>query len=230
MGLLDILRRKKVGQHEPEVSATIVSESTSPRRDSIETRGSIVEARRLSSQDRRDSARVKELSRPSESQASQLHIREREQFALGVGYGAFQSTLSEVRDRIVEVQKVLDQDIAKERSIEEVSRRLETLSRVYEDHKSAVPPELAEETRYRIEQAGLSTKLMEVYAIVRNRGVVTPAELAAHLNLRPNTCSQYLNELTGRGFIWKVAYGKFAAGADQPEKLGIASNSTRDAT
>jgi ribosomal protein S25 len=163
-----------------------------------------------------------------DSNQVRLQLRDREQFALGVGYGAFQSTLNEIRDKVVEIQKVLDQDVAKERSIEEVSKKLESLSRVYEEHKGAVPAELADEARRRIEEARLSAKLMEVYTIVQNSQTITPAELATKMNLRPNTCSQYLNELAARGLIRKITYGQFGVPVDMSRKSQIAPDQAKD--
>jgi ribosomal protein S25 len=146
-----------------------------------------------------------------------------------VGYGAFQSTLNEIRDKVVEIQKVLEHDVAKERSVEEVSKKIETVSKLYEQHKSLVPAELAQETRRRIVEAGLSARLMETYAVVKDCGVITPAELATRLDLRSNTCSQYLNELASRGFIKKLAYGKFCVHDRQPEPTQNASDWSQDA-
>jgi ribosomal protein S25 len=214
MGLFEVLRRRRKGMSGPHVSKAVGPESTIPRGESIEAREGLVETPRDSTQSRRDSTRLAEVSNPSESKQVRLQLRNREQFALGVGYGAFQSTLNDIRDKIVEIQKVLDQDVAKERSIEEVSKKLEALSRAYEEHKSAVPSELADETRRRIEEARLSAKLMEVYTIVQNSHMITPAELATRMNLRSNTCSQYLNELVARGLIRKITYGRFGVCVD----------------
>jgi ribosomal protein S25 len=228
MGLFDFWRRREAKHPKLEVSTTSEPGSTSPRRDFIESRESIVETLKPSSQNRRESTGVEEISKSIEVEQTPLRLRQREQFALGVGYGAFHSTLNEIRDRVAEIQKVLDQDVAKERSIEEVSKKLETLSRVYDEHKNAVPCELAAETRRRIEEARLSTKLMEVYAAVQSSRMITPAELATKMNLRPNTCSQYLNELAARGLIQKIGYGQFGVSADTSATSQNASDQAKE--
>jgi ribosomal protein S25 len=171
---------------------------------------------------------VEEVSKTTEDEKAPPRLREREQFALGVGYGAFQSTLHEIRDRVAEIQKVLEHDVAKEQSIEEVSKKLESLSRAYDQHNSAVPSELGDEARRRIEEARLSAKLMEAYTIVQNTRTITPAELATKMNLRPNTCSQYLNELVARGLIRKITYGQFGVSVDTSTNSQNASNQAKD--
>lgn len=138
-----------------------------------------------------------------------LHLDERERFALGVGYGSFQSTLNEIRDRVARIQEALDRDTAKQSSLDELSKKLDTLARLRDVSVHGAPLELAQEAKQRLEAAELSTRLLQVLQVVKQRQMTTPADLATELRLKPNTCSQYLNELADRGYIKKVAYGVY---------------------
>ena len=100
-----------------ELSRTIEPESTSSRKDSIESREVSNESRRdstrvepVSTNYRRDSIESSSRRRPpasASSSAALLQLDERERFALGVGYGSFQSTLNEIRDRVARIQEAL---------------------------------------------------------------------------------------------------------------------------
>jgi len=61
----------------------------------------------------------------------------------------------------------------------------------------------------------LSPRLLQVYHIVERRKVITPNELSKLMNLRPNTCSEYLKELVFRGHLQRIAHGTYAV-ADYP--------------
>ena len=121
----------------------------------------------------------------------------------------FQSTLNEIRDRVARIQDALDRDIAKESSLDELSNKLDTLARLRDESASGAPPELAQEAKQRLEAAELSTRLLQVLQVVKQQQMTRPTDLATELGLKPNTCCQYLNELTDRGYIKKVAYGVY---------------------
>jgi ribosomal protein S25 len=166
---------------------------------------------------RRDSTRVEEVSIESralvDSSGGIRVLKDRDGFLLGLGYGSFQSTLNDVWHRVAAIQETLEKDIAKEVTVEEVAERLDTLARVWERSAREAPPELAREAKDRLEAATLSTRLLQVFAIVKEKQVITPNGLAAQLNLKANTCSQYLNHLADRGHISRMAYGKYGAKA-----------------
>lgn len=176
---------------------------------------------------RRDSTRVEELSIESresvDSSGRTRVLKDRNGFLLGLGYGSFQSTLNDVWHRVAALQETLEKDIAKEATIEELSKKLDILSSVWERAAREAPPELAREAKDRLEAAELSTRLLQVFSIVKKERVITPNDLAAVLNLKPNTCSQYLNDLADRGYISRVAYGRYAvkeeSRLDLPVKL-----------
>ncbi len=212
----------------PELSSSVEPESTSPRRESIESP-------EVANESRRESTRVEEVSkdyrresidaatelprrRPPTAASAQLQLDQRKEFALGVGYGAFQSTLSDVRDRIVRIQEVLERDVAREATLEELSNRLDTLSRVHREMADSAPPAMYREACQTLEAAELSTRLLQVLQVVRNRPVTTPADLASELGLKPNTCSQYLNTLVARGHVRKLAYGRYAPNVTESDR------------
>jgi len=94
--------------------------------------------------------------------------------------------------------------VARQESVERLSRDIDRLARAVSELRE---PGRRTGARKRL----LSNRLREAYRIARDARLITPGQLAATMGLRPNTCSEYLNELVARGYLRKVAHGTYAA-------------------
>ncbi len=93
----------------------------------------------------------------------------------------------------------------REQALEQALRRVETLL--------AGAPQLAPapaEAPVSKRKLLLSPRLLQVYNVVKKHRVMTPGQLSRLMNLRPNTCSEYLKELVFRGHLQQVAHGMYA--------------------
>ena len=123
--------------------------------------------------------------------------------------------VNEINVRVKNVEVTLHRTVAKQVSMEQFRAGSHSLSIVDREAEKAKASGMSHVNGGLRDPHTLSTKRLHVFRMVKNRREITPALLAAELNLKPNTCSQYLNELAGQGYIRKFAYGRF--GFDSPD-------------
>lgn len=126
--------------------------------------------------------------------------------------------VNEISVRIKNVEEALHRTVAKQVSMEQSTDGRHPLSILDRATEKAAAPGMSDVNGGLRDPHTLSTKRLHVFRMVKDRREITPALLAAELNLKPNTCSQYLNELAAHGYIRKFAYGRF--GFDSPNDGG----------
>jgi len=122
------------------------------------------------------------------------------------------SQINELLTRTRRLERMVETQVARQESVEKLSRSVERLARAVSELRE---PGRRGGPRKRL----LSNRLREAYRIARDARLITPGQLAATMGLRPNTCSEYLNELVARGYLRKVAHGTYAA--EEAEKNAV---------
>ncbi len=122
----------------------------------------------------------------------------------GTGSSSIARLAARLRESIRRLENATTLISEREKALEQALRRIETL--LAQAPQSA--PEIARAPAAK-RKLLLSPRLLQVYNIVKQRKVITPNELSELMNLRPNTCSEYLKELVYRGHLQRVAHGMY---------------------